>query len=79
MNRFQAMALLMAKVKAQSDLKPASPEYRMARKWVSELIDLLGPDEAVRRVADAGSPTLAHIERLCIRGRLESSLSSFSI
>jgi len=46
MNRFQAMARIMAILSEDDFLKPGTPEYKVARKLVSRKIDTLGPDAA---------------------------------
>ena len=78
MNRFQAMALIMKRVTADNRLKPASPEYKLARKLVAELIDLIGPAAAVKQVYDANVNTLDHLERTCIQLRIESNFPSLA-
>jgi len=49
MNRFQAMAQIMAVLCENSRLQPGSQEYRAARKIVSRKIDQLGPQAALEQ------------------------------
>jgi len=44
MNKFQAMARVMAILCEDGRMKPGTLEYRIARKLVSRKIDNLGPD-----------------------------------
>ena len=46
MNRFQAMAQIMAILCENNRLKPGTQEYKVARKIVSRKIEQLGPDAA---------------------------------
>jgi hypothetical protein len=46
MNRFQAMAKIMAILCENGRIKPGTQEYRMGRRLVSIKIDHLGPDGA---------------------------------
>ena len=52
MNRFQAMAKIMAMLTEEENLKPGSREYQIARKLVSKKIDRLGPETALLQVVD---------------------------
>ena len=47
MNKFQAMAQIMAILREDGQLKPGTQEYKIARKLVSSKIDDLGPEAAV--------------------------------
>ena len=47
MNRFQAMAQIMAILCENGHFKPGTPEYKVARKLVSSKIDNLGPKAAL--------------------------------
>jgi hypothetical protein len=47
MNKFQAMARIMAILNQDGKLKPGSREYKIARKIVSSKIDRLGPEAAL--------------------------------
>jgi hypothetical protein len=76
MNRFQAMAMIMAKLTTDCYLKPASAEYKLARKLAAELIDLIGPAAAARKVTEAGTYSLDRLERLCIQLRIVGNFPS---
>jgi len=52
MNRFQAMAKIMAMLSEEENLKQGSREYKIARKLVSKKIDRLGPKTALLQVVD---------------------------
>lgn len=47
MNRFQAMAQIMAILREGGHIKPGTQEYKVARKVVSNKIDRLGPEAAL--------------------------------
>jgi len=64
MNRFQAMAKIMAMLTADGRLKPGSREYKIARKLVSRKIDRLGPDAALIQVVDRQPHLLEQVEIL---------------
>jgi hypothetical protein len=49
MNRFQAMAKIMAMLTEEENLQQGSREYKIARKLVSKMIERLGPDEALEK------------------------------
>jgi hypothetical protein len=49
MNKFQAMALIMATLSEGGHLKPGTQEYKIARQLVSEKIDRLGPEAALQQ------------------------------
>jgi hypothetical protein len=50
MNRFQAMAQMMAMLCEEGQLKRGTREYKIARKLISKKIDRLGPDAAFAEV-----------------------------
>ena len=50
MNRFQAMARIMAILNKDGQLKPGTQEYKIARQMVSDKIDRLGPEAALAQV-----------------------------
>jgi hypothetical protein len=50
MNKFQAMARIMAILNKDGQLKPGAQEYKIARKIVSDKIDRLGPEAALAQV-----------------------------
>ena len=64
MNRFQAMAKIMALITADGRLKPGSRKYKIARKLVSRKIDRLGPDAALIQVVDRQPHLFEQIEIL---------------
>ena len=49
MNKFQAMAQIMAILCEDGYTKPGAQEYKVARKLVSGKIDTLGPDVALEQ------------------------------
>ena len=49
MNRFQAMAKIMAILCEDGHLKPGTQEYKVTRKLVSSKIDNLGPEAALEQ------------------------------
>ena len=64
MNRFQAMAKIMAMLTEEGSLKLGSREYKFARKLVSRKIDRLGPDAALIQVVDRRPHLLDQIEAI---------------
>lgn len=50
MNKFQAMARIMALLNKDGQLKPGSQEYKIARNLISDKIDRLGPEAALAQV-----------------------------
>jgi ABC-type Na+ transport system ATPase subunit NatA len=52
MNKFQAMAKIMAMLTDEENLKQGSREYQIARKLVSRKIDRLGTETALLQVVD---------------------------
>ena len=49
MNKFQAMARIMAILCEEGRLKAGTREYKIARRMVSTKIDTLGPEAAFRQ------------------------------
>jgi hypothetical protein len=49
MNKFQAMARIMAILCEDGHLKPGTQAYKLARQLVSEKIDSLGPEAAFQQ------------------------------
>jgi hypothetical protein len=47
MNRFQAMAKIMAMLAEEENIQQGSREYKIARKMVSRKIDRLGPENCL--------------------------------
>jgi hypothetical protein len=64
MNRFQAMAQIMAILTNDGRLKQGSREYKLARNLVSRMIERLGPDEALASIKSKKEDFLNHIEVL---------------
>jgi hypothetical protein len=64
MNKFQAMARIMAILCAGGRLRKGSPEYKIARKLVARKIDLLGPDAAHAKARWNKNELLVEIEML---------------
>ena len=62
MNKFQAMARIMAILCDDGRLTPKSPVYRMVRAAVSERIDILGPDAALVNIIDRKPQIMRQIE-----------------
>ena len=61
MNRFQAMAKIMAVLTEDGSLKTASREYKIARKLCSRMIDRLGPEGAFEHVMNRKAQLLGQI------------------
>jgi len=64
MNRFQAMAQIMAILTEDSKLKPGSREYKLARKLVTKRLDRLGPVAALASVRSNKEGFVNQIEML---------------
>ena len=64
MNRFQAMARIMAMLTADGTLEQGSREYKLARKRVSRMIERLGPDEAFASIRSKKADFLKQIDFL---------------
>ena len=64
MNRFQAMAKIMAMLAKDDRLRPGSRRHKLARKLVSRKIDRLGPDAALIQVVDRRYHLMEQIEIL---------------
>jgi len=64
MNRFQAMAQIMAILTEDGKLKKGSRQYKIARKLVTKLIERLGPDEAFASISSKKAKFLKQIEFL---------------
>ncbi|MGD9311011.1 MAG: hypothetical protein PVG51_17840 [Desulfosarcina sp.] len=50
MNRFQAMAQIMAMLNKDGSLKPGTKLYKTVREMVTDKIDRLGPEAAAKEV-----------------------------
>jgi len=64
MNKFQAMARIMAILNNDGQLKPGTDEYKIARKMISDKIDRLGPDTALAQVEKWRGHILDHIKMM---------------
>lgn len=64
MNRFQAMAKIMAMLTKEENLQQGSREYKIARKLVSRKIDRLGPETALLQVVDRRHQLMEQIKIL---------------
>ena len=64
MNRFQAMAQIMAMLIEEENLQQGSREYKIARKLVSKMIERLGPDEAFASISSKKADFLKQIDCL---------------
>jgi hypothetical protein len=77
MNKFQAMAQIMAILCEDAHLNPKSPVYRIVRQAVSQRIDIFGPDATLARVMDRKPQILNQIKVMIQwqeRGRLLPAL-----
>lgn len=50
MNKFQAMAQIMSVLNHDNRLKPGSQVYKVVRRMVTDKIDRLGPEGAMKEV-----------------------------
>ena len=50
MNRFQAMARIMAMLNKDGSLEPGTKVYKTVREMISDMIDRFGADAAFRKV-----------------------------
>lgn len=64
MNRFQAMAEIMAMLTREGSIRPGSRRYKLARKMVARTIDRLGPDTALIQVVDRMPHLMQRLEIL---------------
>jgi hypothetical protein len=64
MNRFQAMAKIMAMLTEDGSIRPGSRRYKIARKMVARTIDRLGPDAALIQVVDRMPHLMQRLEIL---------------
>ncbi len=64
MNRFQAMAKIMAMLTEDGRIAPSSREYKIARRLVSRKIERLGPDAALIQVVDRKHQLMEQIDIL---------------
>jgi len=70
MNKFQAMAQIMAILTANGQLKRGSQKYKIARKLIETRIDIMGPDAAYSNAKRHKDRLLEQIEELHRLGRL---------
>jgi hypothetical protein len=66
MNKFQAMAKIMALLNEDQLLKPGSQVYKMVRQMVSGKIDRLGPEGAMADILDNRTELRGQIKILCM-------------
>lgn len=66
MNKFQAMAQIMTLLNEDGLLKPGGQVYKLVRKMISDKIDRLGPESAMRHVLDRKTHLLGQIKVLCM-------------
>lgn len=64
MNKFQAMAQIMALLNEDGMLTPGSPEYKVVRKMISYKIDRLGPEGALVQIKDTRAHLVAQIKMM---------------
>jgi hypothetical protein len=64
MNKFQAMAQIMAILCEDGSLPKGSDKYKIARKLVSSRIERLGPDAAYNNVKMNKNALLEQIEEV---------------
>lgn len=66
MNRFQAMARIMALLNEDGLLKPGSHAYKTVRRMASDKVDRMGPDAALAHVMEEKARLLDQIRILCM-------------
>jgi hypothetical protein len=77
MNKFQAMAQIMAILTADGQLKRGSQKYKIARKLIETRIGIMGPDAAYAQAKWARSQLLVEIEEFEKAERAGKILSNF--
>ena len=77
MNRFQAMARIMAILCEGDRIKKGSPRYRIARKLIASKIDRMGPDAAYFKAKWNKHELLMQIEELQTAERAGKFLRDF--
>jgi hypothetical protein len=70
MNRFQAMAQIMAILSEGGRIKKGSQKYRIARKMIATKIDRMGPDAAYSKAKWNKHELLVQIDELYRLSRL---------
>lgn len=66
MNKFQAMAVIMAILNEDGRFKPGSRKYKIVRKMISYKIDRLGPEGALVQIKDTKAHLLNQIEMMML-------------
>jgi hypothetical protein len=64
MNKFQAMAQIMAILTADGQLKRGSQKYKITRKLIETRIDIMGPDSAYAQAKWSKYQLLVETEEL---------------
>jgi hypothetical protein len=77
MNKFQAMAQIMAILCEDGSFPKGSHRYKLARKHVATKIDTMGPDAAYNQVKWSKYTLLVEIEELQKAERAGKILSNF--
>lgn len=71
MNRFQAMAMIMAILKEDGGLKPGTLEYKIARRLITRKIDQIGPKATFEHVKRWKNELLNQIDTVATLEELE--------
>lgn len=66
MNRFQAMAQIMAMLNEDHRLEPGSRKFKVVRQMIASKIDRLGPEGALTQVQDTRAHLIAQIDQIVI-------------
>ena len=77
MNRFQAMAQIMAILCEGDRIKKRSKEYKIARKLIASKIDRMGPDAAYSKAKWNKHELLVEIEEFCTAEKAGKFLRDF--
>lgn len=77
MNKFQAMARIMAILCEDSRLQRGSPKYKLARKLIARKIDRLGPNAVFSQAKWNKAELLVQIEELHMDEKAGKILRNF--
>jgi hypothetical protein len=77
MNKFQAMAQIMAILCKDGRLQKGSQKYKIARKLIASKIEIMGPDGAYLKAKWNKHELFVEIEELHTAGKAGKILSSF--
>ena len=77
MNKFQAMAQIMAILCEDGSFSKGSHQYKLARKFVAKKIDTMGPEAACNQAKWAKYQLLVEIEEFEKAERAGKILSNF--